>query len=204
LQVANLSEAILNQIGGNALLARVGALYHDIGKTVTPQYFIENQKDLTNSFHDKLDEKQSAGIILDHVTNGMELAKKYKLPKVIIDFIRSHHGTSRTEFFYRNYIKKHPDEQVSDEDFRYSGLKPTSKEMAVVMIVDGVEASSRSLKEITPEAIDELVERIVQLKLNDRQLENAEISLYEITVAKEILKNSLKSIYHNRIEYPTA
>lgn len=204
LQVANLSEAILNQIGGNALLARVGALYHDIGKTVTPQYFIENQQDLTNSLHDKLDEKHSAGIILDHVNNGIELAKKYNLPKVIIDFIRSHHGTSRTEFFYRNYVKKHPGEENSDENFRYTGLKPTSKEMAVVMIVDGVEASSRSLKEITPEAIDELVERIVQLKLNDKQLENAEISLHEITVAKNVLKNSLKSIYHKRIEYPTS
>jgi hypothetical protein len=204
LQVANLSEAILNQIGGNALLARVGALYHDIGKTLSPQYFIENQKDLTNSLHNNLDEKQSAGIILDHVTNGVELAKKYKLPKVVVDFIRSHHGTSRTEFFYQNYIKKHPGEEISEEIFRYSGLKPTSKEMAVVMIVDGVEASSRSLKEITPETIDELVERIVQLKLTDKQLENAEISLYEITVAKNILKNSLKSIYHNRIEYPTA
>lgn len=204
LQVANLSEAILNQIGGNSLLARVGALYHDIGKTVTPQYFIENQQDLTNSLHDKLDEKRSAGIILDHVTNGVELAKKHSLPKLIVDFILSHHGTSRTEFFYRNYVKKHPDEEVSDEKFRYTGIKPISKEMAVVMIVDGVEASSRSLKEITPEAIDELVERIIQIKMNDKQLENAEITLHEITVAKNILKNSLKSIYHNRIEYPTA
>jgi cyclic-di-AMP phosphodiesterase PgpH len=203
LQVANLSEAILNQIGGDALLARVGALYHDIGKTVTPQYFIENQQDLTNSLHEKLDEKHSASIILDHVTRGVELAKKHKLPKVIIDFILSHHGTSRTEYFYHNYVKKHPDEVISEDNFRYTGLKPTSKEMAVVMIVDGVEASSRSLKEITPEAIDDLVERIVQLKLNDKQLENAVISLHEITVAKNILKNSLKSIYHNRIEYPT-
>lgn len=204
LQVANMSEAILNQIGGNSLLARVGALYHDIGKTITPKYFIENQQDLSNSLHEKFDEKHSAGIILDHVTNGVELAKKHKLPKVIVDFIRSHHGTSRTEFFYRNYVKNHPEKDISDEGFRYSGLKPTSKEMAVVMIVDGVEASSRSLKEINPEAIDELVERIVQLKLNDKQLENAQITLYEITVAKNILKNSLKSIYHNRIEYPTA
>ena len=204
LQVANLSEAILNQIGGNALLARVGALYHDIGKTVNAQYFIENQQDITKSLHDKIDEKASAGIILNHVTYGVELAKKYKLPKVIIDFIVSHHGTSRTEFFYRNYIKKHPENEFPDNSFRYSGLKPTSKEMAVVMIVDGVEASSRSLKEITPEAIDELVERIVQLKISDKQLELADISLHEITLAKNILKNSLQSIYHNRIEYPSA
>jgi putative nucleotidyltransferase with HDIG domain len=204
LQVANLSEAILNQIGGNALLARVGALYHDIGKTITPQYFIENQKDLNNSLHNNLDEKESAGIILNHVSSGVELAKKYNLPKVVVDFIRSHHGTSRTEFFYQNYRKKHPEEEIPEDNFRYTGLKPTSKEMAVVMIVDGVEASSRSLKEITPETIDELVERIVQLKLNDKQLENAEISLHEITIAKNTLKTSLKSIYHNRIEYPTA
>jgi cyclic-di-AMP phosphodiesterase PgpH len=204
LQVANLSEAILNQIGGDALLARVGALYHDIGKSVKPQYFIENQKDFTISLHDKLDEKDSADIIINHVAAGVELAKKHKLPKMIIDFILSHHGTSRTEFFYRNYIKKHPDQEFPEDGFRYSGLKPTSKEMAVVMIVDGVEASSRSLKEVTPDAIDEIVDRIVQLKINDKQLENAEISLHEITMAKNILKTNLRSIYHNRIEYPTA
>jgi putative nucleotidyltransferase with HDIG domain len=202
LQVANLSESILNQIGGDALLARVGALYHDIGKTVTPQYFIENQQDFSSSLHDKMDEKESAGIIINHVTLGVELAKKYKLPRVVVDFIVSHHGTSRTEFFYRNYLTKNPDIEVNEDTFRYSGIKPTSKEMAVVMIVDGVEASSRSLKIVTPEAIDEIVERIVQLKIADKQLEQAEISLYEISVAKSILKNSLKSIYHNRIEYP--
>jgi membrane-associated HD superfamily phosphohydrolase len=135
---------------------------------------------------------------------GVELARKNNLPKVVTDFIRTHHGTSRTEYFYRNYIKNNPGEEKNDSDFRYPGLKPTSKEMAVVMIVDGVEASARSLKEITPDSIDEIVERIVNLKLADNQFENADITLREITIAKNILKKSLKSIYHNRIEYPSA
>jgi len=200
IQVAKLTEAVLAKIGGNALLAKVGALYHDIGKMFAPQYFTENQKDYNP--HNDLDEKESAKIIISHVTKGVELAQKNNIPKEIINFIKTHHGTTRTEFFYRSYIKKHPDEVIDDSMFRYPGPKPSTKEMAVVMIVDTVEAASRSLKKTSPEIIEELVDNLVESKLADNQFQLANISIKEIRIAKDVLKNSLKSIYHNRIEYP--
>jgi putative nucleotidyltransferase with HDIG domain len=201
LQVANLAEAVINEIGGNALLARVGALYHDIGKMQTPKFFTENQKDNVNP-HDELDNKASTKILADHVTNGIQLARKNKLPKAIINFIATHHGTSRAEFFFQKYVNAHPDEVVDDMDFRYPGPKPMSKEMGVVMIVDSVEAASRSLKDPSEEHLHNIVDKIVEQKLLDKQFENTNITLKEINVTKNILKRYLISIYHSRIEYP--
>lgn len=202
IQLANLTEAVIAKIGGNSLLARVGCLYHDIGKMYAPSYFIENQKD-TNPF-DKIDsEKECASIIIRHVPEGVAIAKEYKLPREVIHFIKTHHGTTRVEYFYRKYIKKNPDDQQAENHFRYPGPKPTSKEMAVVMIADSVEAATRSLKETTPEALDNLVDSLVDQKMKDNQFQNANITLKDIRIAKEIIKNKLRSVYHQRIEYPS-
>ena len=149
-----------------------------------------------------MDEKKSTEIVISHVIKGIEIAKKHKLPKEIINFISTHHGTSRTEFFYRNYIKSHPDEDISEEDFRYPGPKPLSKEMAVLMIVDSVEAASKSLKDPTAEELNDLIEKIVEFKLKDGQFEKANITIKEINTTKDVLKEYLSSIYHNRIKYP--
>lgn len=200
LQVANLADAVLSKIGGDSLLARVGSLYHDIGKLYAPEIFTENQKG--KSPHDDLNDKESAKAIIQHVTKGIELAKEKGLPKEIIDFIRTHHGTSRTEYFYRNYIKEFPEAANDDQDFRYPGPKPETKEQAVVMIVDTIEAASRSLKKPTHEMLEQLVDKLVEHKLNDNQFTNAGISLKDIADTKMILKEKLKSIYHSRIEYP--
>jgi cyclic-di-AMP phosphodiesterase PgpH len=201
LQVANLTESVLNEIGGNALLARVGALYHDIGKIDDPIFYTENQND-TDKPHANLSYKESSQIIISHISKGIEIAKKYRLPDEIVDFIRTHHGTSRTEFFYRSYQKEHPGEIVDDTVFRYPGPKPQSRENAVVMIVDTVEAASRSIKEPTEKILDELIESLVDQKYKDHQLDDAKITNREINIAKEILKKKLKSIYHARISYP--
>lgn len=202
LQVANLSEAVTNEIGGNALLVRVGALYHDIGKILTPEYFTENQKDNENP-HDKIEDKESIEILVNHVVKGAELAKKSKLPKEITNFILTHHGTTRAEFFYQKHIKDHPNEKVSEMDFRYPGPKPMSKEMAVLMMVDSIEAASRSMKEHSEEDLNNMVDKMVENKLMDKQFENANITLREINITKSFLKRYLKSIFHSRIEYPS-
>jgi putative nucleotidyltransferase with HDIG domain len=199
LQVSNLVESILDRIGGNALLGRVGALYHDIGKVYNPQFFTENQKAGVNP-HENLDELESAEIIIAHVTQGIELAQKNNIPKKIIDFIRTHHGTTRVEYFYRNYILDHKD--VDEAGFRYPGPKPFSKETAVLMMADSVEAASRSLQNPDDKQIDTLVDKIIDAKMQDNQFENASITIQEINAARRILKNLLKSIYHIRIQYP--
>ncbi|MBT7825668.1 MAG: HDIG domain-containing protein [Bacteroidetes bacterium] len=201
IQVANLTDAVLNKIGGNSLLAKVGALYHDIGKMNAPQFFTENQKDINP--HDNLDEKESARIIIKHVSDGVKLAKEHNLPREVISFIKTHHGTTKVEYFYRNYVKKNPDIQVDENDFRYPGPKPSSKEAAVVMIVDSIEAAARSIKEPSVEMLEDLVDRLVDYKMKDNQFENAFITHKEIKIAKEIIKKNLNSIYHSRIEYPS-
>lgn len=199
MQVANLAEAAASEIGANALLVRVGALYHDIGKMLNPVYFIENQKTSVNP-HDDLTPLQSAQIITRHVADGIDLAKKNKLPQRIIDFIRTHHGTSLTYYFYRKELDVNP--QCQEVDFRYPGPKPFSKETAILMMADSVEAATKSLKNPTYEILDDFVEKIVKKQLDDNQFINADITLKEIEKVKKVLKSKLVNIYHIRIAYP--
>jgi len=201
LQVANLSESVINRIGGKPLLTRVGALYHDIGKMEKPEYFIENQKYIDNP-HDALDDEQSAQVIIDHVTNGVKIARNNNLPKVIIEFIQTHHGTSRVEYFYRNYLKKVPADQVDETKFRYPGPIPMTREMAVVMICDGIEAATRSIKDKDQQRIAGMIDGIIDSKINDGQLQNAPLTLKEIDITRSLLKELIGSMYHVRIAYP--
>lgn len=201
LQVANLAEEVIVQIGGNPLLARAGALYHDLGKTALPRYYIENQMPGQNP-HDEIDHLKSAEIILGHISYGIELARKFGLPEPVIDFIRTHHGTSRVEYFYKNYLKKNPDTPVDENRFKYKGKLPFSRETAAVMMADAVEAASRSLKTYTDAAISELVDRIIQQQVDEKQLNEADITFRQISIAKEVFRKKLKNIYHSRIEYP--
>lgn len=200
LQVANLAEAAIYKIGGNSLLVRAGALYHDIGKIVNPLYFIENQKTGTNP-HTELTSEQSAQIIISHVLKGIEIAKRHQLPDVIIDFIKTHHGTTRVDYFYNEFIQNNPDKLVDETLFHYPGPIPSSKETAVLMLADSVEAAARSLKEPTKESISNLVDKIVDHKLSQKQFSNADITLKDISDVSTIFKNMLMSIYHVRIDY---
>jgi len=201
LQVANISESVVREIGGNTLLMRVGALYHDIGKMNRPVYFIENQAGGVNP-HDELPFKESAAIIINHVKEGIALAKKKGLPDRIIDFIRTHHGTTTVQYFYKQYLKNYPDEMVEKSKFSYPGPLPYSKEMAVLMMADAVEATSRSLTTKDALTIEKLVDTIIDRQLSEGQFNQAQITLKEITTARAILKRKLLSIYHLRIEYP--
>ncbi len=199
LNVANLAEAAANEIGANAMLTRVGALYHDIGKMTNPTYFTENQLSSINS-HDELDPKESAQIIIDHVIKGIEIAKKNNLPDRIIDFIRTHHGTSLVYYFYSKETEKLGG--ASKEDFSYPGPTPFSKETAILMMADSVEAASKSLKDPTSSKLDAFVEKIIDGQLNQGQFLNANITLKEIQRIKKVLKKKLNNMYHLRIEYP--
>lgn len=199
LNVANLAEAAANEIGANAMLVRVGALYHDIGKMKNPTYFTENQSTGINP-HDELSSKESARIITAHVIDGIEIAKKYNLPDRVIDFIRTHHGTSVVYYFYMQ--EKKDIEDVKKLDFSYSGPKPFSKETAILMMCDSVEAASKSLKEPTSTKIDAFVESIVEKQIEEGQFLNANITFKEIESIKKVLKHKLANIYHLRIEYP--
>lgn len=200
LQVANLAEAAIYKIGGNPLLIRAGALYHDIGKMINPLYFIENQKSGTNP-HEELTSEQSAQIIISHVLKGIEIAKRNLLPEVIIDFIKTHHGTTRVDYFYHEFIKNNPDKLVDETIFKYPGPIPFSKETAVLMMADSVEAAARSLKEPTKESINTLVDKIIDHKLLQKQFENANITMKDIHDVGLIFKSMLMSIYHVRIDY---
>nr|WP_240768752.1 HDIG domain-containing metalloprotein [Olivibacter sp. XZL3] len=200
LQVANLAEAAIYKIGGNALLVRAGALYHDIGKMQNPQYFIENQTKGYNP-HDGLTFEQSAQIIISHVSKGIDMAHKHQLPESIISFIRTHHGTTRTDYFYNAFIKAHPDKIVDEQVFRYPGPIPFSKETAVLMMADSVEAASRSIKEPDAENISNLVDKIIEGKLAQGQLRNSNITLQEVEAIRAIFKRMLMSIYHVRVDY---
>ncbi|MFB5946316.1 HDIG domain-containing metalloprotein [Albibacterium sp. RHL897] len=200
LQVANLAEAAIYQIGGNSLLIRAGALYHDIGKTLNPQYFIENQTKGYNP-HDGLTFEQSAQIIISHVSKGIEMARKANLPEEIIDFIKTHHGTTRVDYFYQSYIKTFPEKFVDEDLFHYPGPIPFSKETAVLMLADSVEAASKSIKEPDAKSISNLVDKIIDYKLEQEQLKNSDITLQEVEKIREIFKNMLMSIYHVRVDY---
>ena len=200
LQVANLAEAAIFKIGGNTLLVRAGALYHDIGKTVNTQYFIENQNRGSNP-HDTISYEQSAQIIIQHVHKGVEIAKNNNIPEMIIDFIRTHHGNTRVDYFYQSFLKNFPEKFVDENIFRYPGPIPFSKETAVLMLADSVEAASRSLKDPDAISISDLVERIIDYKLDQGQLTNSNITLKDIDTIKLIFKTMLMGIYHVRIDY---
>jgi putative nucleotidyltransferase with HDIG domain len=199
LNVANLAEASANEIGANAMLVRVGALYHDIGKMDNPTYFTENQSTGINP-HDELSATESARIIIDHVIKGIEIAKKNNLPDRVIDFIRTHHGTSLVYYFYQKERQKNED--LNEDDFRYPGPKPFSKETAILMMCDSVEAASKSLKDPTTAKINDFVENIVSKQMETGQFLNANITFKEIQSIKKVLKQKLANIYHLRIEYP--
>ncbi len=200
LQVANLAEAAIFNVGGNALLVRAGALYHDIGKMENPQYFIENQNGAVNP-HDKLSYEASAQIIIRHVNKGVELARKNHLPEIVIDFIKTHHGNTRMDYFYQSFLKNFPEQFVDENIFRYPGPIPFSKETGVLMLADSTEAASRSLKEPNKDTISALVDRIIDYKLEQGQLNNCNITLKDIATIRSIFKNMLMSIYHVRIDY---
>lgn len=201
MQVANISEDIINEIGGNALLAKVGALYHDIGKINAPLYFTENQNNGFNP-HDNLDFEESARIITQHVRDGITLAEKYRLPGEICDFIRTHHGTTVTGYFYAQAKLHNPEEEINIRDFRYMGPTPFSRETAVVMLVDSVEAACKSLKNHDKESIDQMVDNIIDGKIKQNQLNNCPLTLNDIDHIREQLKGRMMSIYHVRISYP--
>lgn len=201
LQVANMAEEAIRLIGGNALLVRTGAMYHDIGKLRNTLYFIENQS-VGNNPHEELSYEESANIIIGHVIKGVEMARKSKLPEQVIDFIRTHHGTTLASYFYYK-AKEESDGVMPDEKkFRYPGPIPFSKETGVLMLADSVEASSRSLKTYDAVSIDDLVERIFKYKMDENQLINSDLTLRDLTLLKKIFKKKLMNMYHVRIEYP--
>ncbi|OFX88676.1 MAG: hypothetical protein A2W99_04195 [Bacteroidetes bacterium GWF2_33_16] len=201
MQVANLAEEAVIKVGGNPLLVRTGALYHDIGKLSDPIYFIENQRSGFNP-HDMHEFDESADIIINHVNEGVELARKYKIPDKLVDFIKTHHGTGKVQYFYRSYIKKFPNKDVDISKFSYPGPKPNSKETAVLMMADSVEAASRSMSDYTNNTIDSLVESIINDQISDGQFDNSDITFKDIANIKAIFKDKIANIYHARIKYP--
>jgi cyclic-di-AMP phosphodiesterase PgpH len=201
IQVGNLAVAAVKRIGGNTVLTYAGAMYHDIGKMEAPSFFTENQVSGINPL-DKVDFEEGARLVISHIDNGIRLAKKYKLPSQIIDFIATHQGTTTTKYFYNSYINKHPHKTPDNKAFTYPGPTPFTKETAVLMMADAVEASSRSLKNYSDEEIDKLVERIINDQTEQGQFNNAPITLKEISEIKSVFKQRLKIIYHTRISYP--
>jgi cyclic-di-AMP phosphodiesterase PgpH len=201
LQVANLAEDAAYKIGANPLLVRAGALYHDIGKMQNPMYFIENLSTEKNP-HGNISNEASARIIIEHVTKGIEIARKNRLPEQIIDFIRTHHGTTTVQFFYRTQKKQNPESDIDVSKFTYPGPIPFSKEMALVMLADSVEAASRSLRELTHDSINDLVDNIVYYQMINEQYNNSNITYKDIGIIKGIFKRKLMNIYHVRVEYP--
>lgn len=200
-QVANIAEDLINELGGNANLVRVGALYHDIGKMNAAMYFTENQLTDFNP-HDELTNEESASVILSHVPDGVQLGHKYKLPEVIIDFIRTHHGTTKTGYFYAKQKAANPDQEIDEMDYSYRGPKPYSRENAVVMLVDSVEAATKSMKSHGEKDINNMIDSVIDSKIKDNQLSNCDITFHDVDKIKQFLKKKMKSVYHVRIEYP--
>lgn len=201
LQVANFADSAARSIDADALLVRAGALYHDIGKVCNPQCFVENET-MGETYHQSLDPKESAREIIRHVSDGLQLAEKYKLPSVIMDFIATHHGTTKTAFFYSKYVNAGGD-PADVADFTYPGPRPTTKEQVILMLSDTLEAASRTLKDRTPHGISELVDRIVQGKIDEGQFNEADISLKELHTVSENLKEYIRQVYHARVVYPS-
>jgi cyclic-di-AMP phosphodiesterase PgpH len=201
--VSNIAEEAARAIGANSLLARTGALYHDIGKMDMPMYYIENQSGGINP-HDDLSYEESARIITGHVIRGIEKARLNKLPEAIIDFIRTHHGTRYTQFFYNKFKQEAGDVPFDETPFRYRGPVPFSKETSILMMADSIEAASRSLKAPTEQEVSDLVERLIDNQMEYKQFRNSLLTLKDISTIKKIIKRKLLSIYHIRIEYPNA
>ena len=198
--VGNLAAEIANRIHANSLLVRTGALYHDIGKMTNPVFFTENQAGVNP--HDQLSDLESAQIIISHVTEGLKLAEKFNLPGIIKDFISTHHGNGLTKFFYINYCNEHPDEKVDKEQFQYPGPNPFTREQAILMMADTVEAASRSLNEYTEESISTLTNKLIDSQVAGGFFRECPITFRDIALAKSVLIERLKSIYHTRISYP--
>lgn len=200
MQVANLAAEAANKIGANSQLVRTGALYHDIGKMVNPAFFTENQSGVNP--HKSLNYEQSAQVVIDHVTDGLKLAEKHNLPKVIKDFISTHHGLGKTRYFYISYKNEHPDEAVDEAAFTYPGPNPSTKETAILMMADAVEAASRSLPEYTEESISNLVDKIIDAQVSEGYFKECPITFKDIATVKSVFKEKLKTVYHTRISYP--
>lgn len=201
MQIANLAEEVILKIGGNPFLVRAGALYHDIGKIAKPNFFIENQAAGLNP-HDQMNYLKSAEIIIDHVKNGVKMAQKHKLPEPLIEFIATHHGTTKAKYFYLKFQQENPNEKIDEKIFGYPGPLPRTKEAAVVMLIDGIEAASRSLPEKTYSNLQELINRMIDQKIEDKQLDQSDLTFSDINIIKDTLLIKLKNIYHIRIEYP--
>ncbi len=201
IQVGNLAQEVAYKLDANPALVRAGAMYHDIGKMASPMFFTENQAGGLNP-HSELDFEDSARIVINHIENGVKLAQKHNLPKQIIDFITTHQGTTKTRYFYNSYMNKYPEKTPDISSFTYPGPTPFTKETAILMMADSIEAASRSLKVYSDDEIDKLVEKIINIQIEEDQFINAPITFKEITQAKEVFKNKLKNIYHARIEYP--
>lgn len=200
LQVANLSEAAARKIGADPLLVKVAALYHDIGKTKQPEYFIENQSG--KNPHNDIDCLESAKIIIGHVEEGVSLAKKYRLPNILIDFIKTHHGTTRVEYFYRNYVKNNPNKEFDASLFNYPGPRPRTREESILMLADSIEAACKSLKNPTETELEEFIDKIVDGKMTHGQLEVSVLTFKELEECRAVFKQVMKSVHHVRIEYP--
>ena len=201
--VGNLASEIANKIGAKSTLVRTGALYHDIGKILSPAFFTENQQGGINP-HDSLTYKESAQIIIAHVNNGVKLAEENNLPVVIREFILTHHGCGLAKYFYINYQNEHPDEIVDKEPFTYPGPNPSTREQAILMMADTCEAASHSLSDYTEESISNLVNKLIDQQVADGFFAECRITFYDIAIAKQVLIERLKAIYHTRIQYPTA
>ena len=200
LQMANLAAEAANKIGANSQLVRTGALYHDIGKMVNPAFFTENQTNVNP--HKSLSYEQSAQVIISHIADGIKLAEKHQLPKVIKDFIRTHHGKGVAKYFYISYKNEHPDEEIDLEKFSYPGPNPSTKEQAILMMADAVEAASRSLSEYTEESIGTLIEKIIDGQVSEGYFKECPITFKDIAMVKALFKEKLKTVYHTRITYP--
>lgn len=202
IQVANLAENAARKIGANVLLTRVGALYHDIGKTANPYYFTENQGKAGNP-HAQLTPRESAQILLDHITNGVEIANKNLLPESIKDFIRTHHGTRLASFFYTKAVEQEGAENVNEDDFRYKGPKPFSRETAIIMMADSVEAVSKTLTTFDEETISKIVNSVIDKQISENQFDNTNLTFKEIEIIKKVFISRLKTSFHLRIKYPS-
>ena len=200
IMVGNLAAEVANKIGAKSQLVRTGALYHDIGKMESPVFFTENQAGVNP--HENIDDLDSAKIIISHVNKGLRLAEQHNLPIIIKDFISTHHGKGLAKFFYINYKNAHPNEEIDDAPFRYPGPNPSTREQAILMMCDSIEAASRSLNEYTEKSISDLVNRIIDTQVQDGFFTDCPITFRDITVTKQILTERLKSIYHTRIQYP--